>query len=94
MVIISIESAKAFFEFLKTDQDLDKKMTAALTEERSQEIIRSAGDFEISREEWLTVLNQAAGRELSDDELEDVAGGAWPTPYAPDFSDPLDNGFY
>jgi hypothetical protein len=58
-------------------------MLQSATEERAQEIIRSAGDFEISREEWLAVLNQAAGRQLSDDELDDVAGGAWPTPYDP-----------
>ncbi len=78
-----MESAQAFFELLKSDADLAQKMTAALTEERAWEIIRAAGDFDFSRAEWLQVLNQAAGRELSDEELDVVAGGAWPLPFDP-----------
>ncbi len=66
---MSIESAKAFIQQMKTDTEFAKKMTACNnTEEFHKQILALGFDFTLKE---LCSLNG----ELSEDQLCDVAGG-------------------
>ncbi|HHY28044.1 MAG TPA: Nif11-like leader peptide family natural product precursor [Desulfitobacterium dehalogenans] len=67
---MSIESAKAFMEKMKTDQDFAKKVMAAKDAEERRVLVKEEG-FDFSTAELKEV-----GAELSDSELDAVAGGA------------------
>ncbi|MGE4273574.1 MAG: Nif11-like leader peptide family natural product precursor [Desulfitobacterium sp.] len=66
---MSIESAKAFMEKMKTDQDFAKKVMAAKDAEERRVLVKEAG-FDFSAEELKDL-----GDEMSDSELDAVAGG-------------------
>ncbi|MFO8032980.1 MAG: Nif11-like leader peptide family natural product precursor [Desulfohalobiaceae bacterium] len=66
---MSIEQAQAFFEKVKNDEDLAKRLSEAPDSERKLEIARQEG-FEFDLEEA-----RKAKDEISDDELENIAGG-------------------
>ncbi len=66
---MSIESAKELLEKIKQDASLAEKLEKASGEERKK-IIEEAG-FDVTQDE----VQQAYG-ELSDDDLDKVAGGA------------------
>ncbi len=70
------ESATAFLELLKSDPELARRLAGAGSEDEAWEIIKAAGDFNFSHAEWFEALKTAHGHELSDDELDQVAGGA------------------
>ena len=70
---MSIESAKAFLERVKNDEDLIKKLSDNNLSGEERLNIAKAEGFEFTKDEILKVRE-----ELSDDELEKVAGGgAW-----------------
>jgi predicted ribosomally synthesized peptide with nif11-like leader len=83
---MSIENAKVFYEKVKTDQDLQQKigeLAKAKPAETESIIIKVAGEkgFEFTLEEMRTVMKGLAAvapksGELTDNELESVAGGA------------------
>ena len=74
---ISEEQLKAFLEAIKGDTALLESLEAATDLDAVVAIAKDAG-FAISEAEVLTT--QAADFiELSDEELEDVAGGCWNT---------------
>jgi predicted ribosomally synthesized peptide with nif11-like leader len=66
---MSEEQLKAFLEAVKADAGLQEKLKAAADADTFVAIAKAAG-FVISAEELLT-----SGRELSDEELEGIAGG-------------------
>ena len=68
---MSIESAKAFLERMKNDEDFRKSVGEIATSKERMEYVKGAG-FDFTMEEIAT-LND----ELSDDELDAVAGGVW-----------------
>ena len=69
---MSEEQLKAFLEKVKTDTSLKEKLRAAADAESVVVIAKEAG-FSISAVEIKTA--QSAPQELSDEELEGVAGG-------------------
>lgn len=68
---MSIESAKKFLERLNTDEDFAKKVTAFKDADARMKFVKSEG-FDFTAEEISSLK-----RELSDEELDSVAGGAW-----------------
>ena len=66
---MSIESAKAFLERMKNDEEFRDSVGESDTAEERQEYVKKAG-FGFTMEEIATVKD-----ELSDDDLEQVAGG-------------------
>ena len=71
---MSEEQLNAFLEKVKGDTSLQDKLKAAASPEAAVEIAKDAG-FAITAEDIQSM--QSATVELSDDELEDAAGGRW-----------------
>ena len=71
---MSEEQLKAFLEKVKADTSLQEKLKAAADSDAVLAIARDAG-FSISADD----LTTKAQSELSDEELEGVAGGFWPS---------------
>ena len=69
---MSEEQLKAFLEKVKGDTSLQEKLKAAASPEAAIEIAKEAG-FAITAEDIQSM--QSATVELSDEELESVAGG-------------------
>lgn len=66
---MSIEAAKSFIDRMKTDEEFAKKVTACKDTKARMEFVQKAGfDFTPGEIEQI-------GQELSEDELERVAGG-------------------
>jgi predicted ribosomally synthesized peptide with nif11-like leader len=72
---MSKDSAKAFFEFVKSDEALAKRLHDAKSEDEVKEVITAAGEYDFSQEEWKKVVLAATGVEMSDTDLDKVAGG-------------------
>ena len=73
---MTIESAKAFYQRITTDEAFNTEYENASSDEERQDIITSAG-YDFTSEEWeaaLTSLNSSQ-EELSDAELAEVSGG-------------------
>ena len=68
---MTIESAKAFVERVKSDEEFAKRVAGADSREERAEIAKAEG-FDFTPEELKTVTG-----ELSAEELEAVAGGHW-----------------
>jgi predicted ribosomally synthesized peptide with nif11-like leader len=74
---MSEDQLKAFLEAVKADAGLQEKLNAATNADAAVAIAREVG-FVISADELERA--QVVGEELSDEELEGVAGGAhWST---------------
>ena len=71
---MSEEQLTAFLEKVKADTSLQEKLKAAPSPEAAIEIAKAAG-FAITAEDIQSM--QSATAELSDEELEGAAGGAW-----------------
>ena len=71
---MSMESAKAFMEKIKTDEDFCHKVNECKDSESRITFVKSQG-FDFTMEE---VMEMKAG--LSEEELESVAGGRKPCP--------------
>ena len=68
---MSEEQLKAFLEAVKADAGLQEKLNAAADAAAAVAIAKDAG-FDVSKAAW---LRYQANEELSDEELERVAGG-------------------
>ncbi len=68
---MSIESAKAFLERMKTDEDFRKEVGEIATAEERMAFVTAAG-FDFTKEELKNVQEKM---QLTDDELELVGGG-------------------
>ncbi len=76
---MSAESAKAFYDLLQSDQELAKRVAQAASDDEVWTVVKSAGDFDFSKKELHEVFAAQKGAELSDDDLDQVAGGSdWP----------------
>lgn len=83
---MSIESAKAFYQRVTTDEAFQTQLQSAASEERTV-IIQEAG-YDFTPEEWETATAQVLeaaeiNRELNDVELEAIAGGVSILPVVP-----------
>jgi len=68
---MSLDSAKAFVDKMKIDEDFRKKVTDCKDNEARKAFVKTEG-FDFSAEE----LKKCTG-ELSDEQLDAVAGGKW-----------------
>jgi predicted ribosomally synthesized peptide with nif11-like leader len=68
---MSIESAKAFFERVKNDEDFRNSVGENTTTEERVEFVKKAG-FDFTKEEI-----EKHTSELSEEELDKVSGGGW-----------------
>jgi predicted ribosomally synthesized peptide with nif11-like leader len=71
---MSIDSAKAFAERLATDEVFRNQVRGAKSDEERQALVQAAG-YSFTPEEW-----QSVASELSEQELEAVAGGVYLEP--------------
>ena len=71
---MSEEQLNAFLEKVKGDTSLQEKLKAASTPEAAMDIAKAAG-FSITAEDIQSM--QSATVKLSDEELEEAAGGSW-----------------
>ncbi len=69
---MSIESAKAFIEKMKTDEDFRKEVGEKSSPEERVKFVEESG-FDFSKEELETVR---AKLQLTDEDLETLSGGA------------------
>ena len=76
---MSVEQAKAFIEKLDSDKTFLREVAGAGSDEARLELAIAAG-FDFTAEELADAIGESGGEELSDDELEAVAGGdkGWP----------------
>ena len=72
---MSVEQAKAFVEKLDSDKTFLTQVAGADSDESRLELAQKAG-FEFTTEELASAMGESASDELSEDELETVAGGA------------------
>ncbi len=68
---MSIESAKAFLERIKTDEDFRKSVEGIATSEERMEYVKGAG-FDFTKDEIVNLKD-----ELTEEDLDDVAGGLY-----------------
>ncbi len=68
---MSIESAKAFLERMKTDEDFRKEAAKKSSAEERMAFVTAAG-FDFTKEELETVRSKL---ELTDEDLETLSGG-------------------
>lgn len=76
---MSLESARAFYERVTTDEAFLNQYQSAVNDDVRQEILLTAG-YDFTSEEWESTVAQASSpdSELSDAELETVSGGILP----------------
>jgi len=67
---MSVESAKAFVERMKTDEDFAKKVATCKDSEARKEFVLSVG-FDFTMDE----LSECTGKELTDQDLDALVGG-------------------
>lgn len=85
---MSIESAKAFYSRMTTDETFRSQLEQAVSKEERQQILQAAG-YDFTPEDWKAATAQiqastAADSELSDAELTAVSGGLSILPGVPD----------
>lgn len=68
---MSIESAKAFLERVKNDEDFRKELEEQASAEERINFVKAHG-FDFTKDEINSLNDQ-----LSDEELDGVAGGGW-----------------
>ena len=71
---MSAEQAKSFIEKLDSDKTLLSQIAGADSDKARLELAKEAG-FDFTAEELAGAISDSGGDELSDDELESVAGG-------------------
>jgi predicted ribosomally synthesized peptide with nif11-like leader len=72
---MSAEGATAFYERVSSDEGFRAKLEAANTRDDKHRIVTEAG-YDVSRDDLSTIRKLAGASELSDEDLEKVAGGA------------------
>jgi predicted ribosomally synthesized peptide with nif11-like leader len=76
---MSEEQLSALLAQLKEDAGLQQKLKGAADLDSAAELAKEAG-FDVSKEDWVKYQAQDTLVELSDEDLEVVAGGADKTP--------------
>ncbi|MGE4267238.1 MAG: Nif11-like leader peptide family RiPP precursor [Deferribacterales bacterium] len=76
---MSIENVKAFFSRLETDEDFRSELVQhkSLEKENPDSVFKAAGDvgYPFTKEEFELAKNEINNIELTDDQLQKVAGG-------------------
>ena len=72
---MSIESAKAFVEKMASDDAFRAKLEQAASDEDRKQMVKDAG-FEFTKDELKAVVAESGKGELSEKDLEAVAGGS------------------
>ena len=72
---MSIESAKAFYERLETDTELQEKLKKLNTKENIEPYVKGELGYEFTLEEMQKVIFEK-NPEMTDEELEAVVGGS------------------
>ncbi|NMG07801.1 Nif11-like leader peptide family natural product precursor [Brasilonema sp. UFV-L1] len=75
---MSIESAKAFYDRIVTDEAFKTQYQSAVSDDERREIVLAAG-YNFTPEEWeaaMTQISESSDEELSDAELTAVSGGS------------------
>jgi predicted ribosomally synthesized peptide with nif11-like leader len=75
---MSIQSARDFIKQIETDEALKERLEAAPDHETRRQIVQSAG-FDFTEDEFKQMVGElaaAASQELTEEELQEVAGGA------------------
>jgi predicted ribosomally synthesized peptide with nif11-like leader len=75
---MSIESAKAFYQKIVSDQEFRTRYQSATTNEERQQIVLNAG-YKFNSEQWdqaVAEISASSNGELSEEELTSVSGGA------------------
>ena len=73
-IAMTIQDLDSLLNLIKADADLRKKLSDCATPEAAQEVVSSAG-YTLSIEEMLSMRSNLGAINLSDAELEGVAGG-------------------
>ena len=88
---MSVESARAFYERMITDEAFRTQQQSAASDDERREIIQAAG-YNFTPEEWeaaVAQISESSEGELSDAELTAVSGGVslpgWPPKWPPVF---------
>jgi predicted ribosomally synthesized peptide with nif11-like leader len=71
---MSTEGATAFYERMSSDEEFRSQVDAAETPEGKHRIVSAAG-YDVSPDDLQVIRNLAGVSELSDEDLEKVAGG-------------------
>jgi predicted ribosomally synthesized peptide with nif11-like leader len=71
---MSVEQAKAFIEKLGSDENLLNQVNSAENDGARMQLAKAAG-FDFSTDEFNSVVDQLSGEELTEDDLDSVAGG-------------------
>jgi predicted ribosomally synthesized peptide with nif11-like leader len=71
---MSIEQAKAFIEKLGSDENLLNQVNSAGNDDARMQLAKAAG-FDFTADEFNSVIDQLSGEELSEEDLDSVAGG-------------------
>jgi predicted ribosomally synthesized peptide with nif11-like leader len=72
---MSAEGVKALYERINSDEEFRAKMEAAETPDDKRHIVTEAG-YEVTSDDLPTIRKLAGVNELSDEDLEKVAGGS------------------
>jgi predicted ribosomally synthesized peptide with nif11-like leader len=75
---MSTEGATALYERVSSDEAFRTQLEAAETSEEKRRLVTEAG-YDVNSDDLSTVRNLAGVSELSDEDLEKVAGGAGDT---------------
>jgi predicted ribosomally synthesized peptide with nif11-like leader len=71
---LSAEAATALYERVNSDEEFRARLEAADTPDDKRRIVTEAG-YDVSRDDLSTIRRLAGVSELSDEDLEKVAGG-------------------
>jgi predicted ribosomally synthesized peptide with nif11-like leader len=71
---MSAEGAAALYERVNSDEEFRAQLEGAETPDDKRRVVSDAG-YDVSRDDLPTVRNLAGVSELSDEDLEKVAGG-------------------
>ena len=71
---MSVESAKEFYKRLKEDEEFAKKINDTQDNEERVKLVKDEG-YDFTLEELNGVIHEETGKKLSDEELENIAGG-------------------
>ena len=71
---MSVESAKEFYKRIKEDEEFAKKISDTQDNEERAKMVKDEG-YDFTLEELNGVIQKETGKKLSDEELENIAGG-------------------
>ena len=71
---MSAQAVTALFERVSSDEEFRARLEAAATPEEKHRIVSEAG-YEVTRDDVSVIRELAGVQELSDEDLENVAGG-------------------